>query len=166
MDFCSGKSFNQPLLSWDVSSAANMNHMFHGASSFNQDLSFWDVSRGYDMSYMLRCQCLQSRRVIVERLTRHPHEEHNVYRCEIFLAEYVFLGGRYSVQGQLRWTICSTRQLVQLKESQIGTLYLLAHFVLYRSTPPSFPYLSTYRFKLCSEYPKSSSNISSSAIRQ
>ena len=50
--FDGASSFNQPLISWDVSSVTAMNDMFDGASSFNQPLISWDISSVTDMSYM------------------------------------------------------------------------------------------------------------------
>jgi surface protein len=50
--FYDATSFNQPLDSWDVSSASNIRYMFNGASSFNQPLDSWDVSSASDMSHM------------------------------------------------------------------------------------------------------------------
>jgi surface protein len=45
-------SFNQPLESWDVSAVTTMSSMFQGASSFNQPLGAWDVSTVRDMNSM------------------------------------------------------------------------------------------------------------------
>ena len=46
--------FNQPLGSWDVSSATNMSRMFFRAQAFNQDLSAWDVSAVDRMNTMFK----------------------------------------------------------------------------------------------------------------
>ena len=38
-------TFNQPLDTWDVSSALMLTGLFHEAKSFNRPLEGWDVSR-------------------------------------------------------------------------------------------------------------------------
>ena len=42
--FSRARSFNQPLVDWDVSQVKNMTGMFSMASSFNQNLSAWSVN--------------------------------------------------------------------------------------------------------------------------
>ena len=39
--FSGATAFNQPIGSWDITNATNINYMFKNASSFNQDLSAW-----------------------------------------------------------------------------------------------------------------------------
>ena len=46
------KDFNEDISNWNVSSAADMKHMFIGASSFNQDIGRWDVGSTADMNFM------------------------------------------------------------------------------------------------------------------
>jgi hypothetical protein len=41
--FINATSFNQPLNSWNVSAAINMDGMFSNATSFNQPLDSWNV---------------------------------------------------------------------------------------------------------------------------
>jgi len=41
----SEKDFNQPIGNWDVSSATDMNYMFHDNTVFNQSLKFWCVTK-------------------------------------------------------------------------------------------------------------------------
>jgi surface protein len=44
--------FNQPIGTWDVSSATNMSHMFEYAAEFDHPLGNWNVSNVTDMSNM------------------------------------------------------------------------------------------------------------------
>jgi len=50
--FNSAHSFNQPINSWDVSNVENMLSMFASATSFNQPLDNWDVSNVTNMYWM------------------------------------------------------------------------------------------------------------------
>ena len=50
--FAGLQDFNEPLLSWNTTSASNMRRMFQGCRSFNQDLSHFDVSNVKTMERM------------------------------------------------------------------------------------------------------------------
>ena len=50
--FNHASQFNQPLNSWDTSSAVAMDHMFRMASAFNQDLNNWNLSNVTTMRSM------------------------------------------------------------------------------------------------------------------
>jgi surface protein len=50
--FANATAFNQPIGSWNVSSATNMSQMFENATSFNQPIGSWNVSNVTDMSGM------------------------------------------------------------------------------------------------------------------
>ncbi len=45
-------AFDQPLDTWDVSSAMDMSRMFIGASTFAQSLGSWDVARVVSFEFM------------------------------------------------------------------------------------------------------------------
>ena len=52
--FKAAESFNHPLGTWDVSRVRSMVATFDFATTFDQDLSTWDVSNVVDMSDLFR----------------------------------------------------------------------------------------------------------------
>jgi surface protein len=47
-------TFNQDIVSWNVSSVTDMRAMFYQATAFNKKLNSWDVSSVTDMGGMFR----------------------------------------------------------------------------------------------------------------
>jgi surface protein len=56
--FSGATAFNQPLNSWDVSSALSMSNMFDSLTGFNQPLDSWDVSNVTNMYNIFRNSAL------------------------------------------------------------------------------------------------------------